>query len=649
MTMTKTEEKFTPSVTQLLERRVRELSTLHEIARAVTSVLDLESVLNRIVEASVYLTNAEEGFLLLVDEATGDLTLRAGKGLGEKASRVMSLKVTDSIAGQVIKTGLPVRMGGFQRDEQYKVKTGYLAKSLVNVPIKSAGRVIGVLAVDHSILSMRSFSDHDVALLSSLADYAAIAIQNAHLFAEASSRAEELAKALEEQTGVKPVFPATDQYQQALEQLVEGLSAQREAMQRSVEGTHQLARDLQTQAQHAEEVSKQLGLWDEEMLNLLPQLEWLTQAGLPLAEQPAAAPATPSPAAPASPTTPGPTADYQLLKHLAEGALVCDAKGVIHDANEAAAKILGKPVSELIGEDLQSILDDPRWERMVGSLRLALAMAGGMRAKPPAPETTLYVNDHIIRAKLVPVHEGQPEAATLIAALFQDVSAENEGWRARDETLADLSHKLRGPMTAIASYSDLLLGDTVGVVDAMQRRYLQRIRQGIQRLEAALNELLEEPDTSGQRTTPAPTYPISAVIHQAVDAAQKVLSLEGVNIIKNIAQDLPSVPMDPNYVNRILADLLTAAGTCTNCGDNVHVGTQVQLEDAQPKHLVILIQSGAAPRRDSSIIDSDENVREAMSLAEGAGGRVWIDDEADGSIVISFLLPIAEPVLSGRP
>jgi K+-sensing histidine kinase KdpD len=186
-------------------------------------------------------------------------------------------------------------------------------------------------------------------------------------------------------------------------------------------------------------------------------------------------------------------------------------------------------------------------------------------------------------------------------------------------------------------------------VDAVQRRYLQRIRQGIHRLEAALNELVEEPDTSGQRTTPVPTYPITEVIHQAVDAAQKVLSLEGVNIIKDIAHDLPSVPMDPNYVNRILADLLTAAGTCTNCGDSVHVGTQVQLEDTRPKHLVILIQSATAPRQDSSIMDSDENIREAMSLAEDAGGRVWIVHEADGRITISFLLPIAEPVLSGRP
>ena len=62
------EEKGNPTATRLLEHRVRELNTLHEIARAVTSVLDLESVLNRIVEAAVFLTNAEEGFLFLVDE-----------------------------------------------------------------------------------------------------------------------------------------------------------------------------------------------------------------------------------------------------------------------------------------------------------------------------------------------------------------------------------------------------------------------------------------------------------------------------------------------------------------------------------------------------------------------------------------------------
>jgi GAF domain-containing protein len=453
------EEKRNPTPTQLLEHRVRELNTLHEIARAVTSVLDLESVFNRIVEAAVFLTNAEEGFLFLVNEESGDLTLRAGKGLGEKASRVMSLKVTDSIPAQVVKTGRPVRMGGMQRDEEYKVKTGYLVKSLLNVPIKSAGQIIGVLGVDHSIASMRSFSDHDVALLSSLADYAAIALQNANLYAEASARADELARALEDRTGKTPEVPSPEEDRRALEQFAQGLRAQREEVLRGIVSTRELAHGLQAQARNAEEIASRLDLWDEEVLGLLPQLEWLAQSGLPHAAAQVSAvadesvPVTGTSAPPATPVS-----ERQILQHLAEGALLCDDKGFIRDANNAAAQILDKPLSALIDTDLQTLIDDPRWGRMVRSLRLALAMGGGGQPTPPAPETTVRIGDHVIHAKLIPIYDTQTGSATITATFLRDISAETEGWRARDETLATLSKKIRGPMTAIASYSDLLPG-----------------------------------------------------------------------------------------------------------------------------------------------------------------------------------------------
>lgn len=637
-------EKHNPATTQLLERRVRELSTLHEIARAVTSVLDLESVLNRIVEAAVYLTNAEEGFLLLVDEESGDLTLRAGKGLGEKAARGMSMKVTDSIAGQVVKTGRPVRMGGFRRDEEYKVKTGYLVKSLVNVPIKSATRVIGVLAVDHSVASMRTFSDHDVALLSSLADYAAIAIENAHLYAKASARANQLAQALEEQTGRTPDVPSPEQDRHALEQFAQGLRAQREEVLRGIEGARKLSHDLRAQAGDAEEVAARLGLWDEEVLGLLPQLEWLARAGLPHA---AAPPPSSEETHPVVDIDVRPTAsisESQLLKHIAEGALLCDAKGLVLQANEAAAQILGKPVTELVSSDLQTITDDSRWERMVGSLRLALALGGSGRHAPPAPEATLYINDRAVHAKLIPIYESQAETASIIA-VFHNISAETEGWRARDEAMAGLSQKLRGPMTAITSYADLLLGETVGAVDSIQRRYLQRIRQGVERIEALLSELGEEPASSARRVTPAPAPPITEIINQAVDAAQKVLSLDGVSVVSDIDEDLPPVQIKAECVSRILADLLAAAGKRTSIGDRVSLSTQVQADNGQPGHLIVLIQDGGAVSQNISSLEEDENIRAAMSLAEDEGGRIWMERTTDGSNLISFLLPVAEPDL----
>ncbi len=636
------EETQKPNSIQLLERRVRELTTLHEIARAVTSVLELDPVLHRIVEASVYLTNAAEGFLLLVDEESGELTLRAGKGLGEKASRVMSIEVDDSIAGQVIETGRPLRMGGFRHDEEYKVKTGYLVKSLVNVPIKSRDQVIGVLAVDHSTASMRSFSDHDVALLLSLANYAAIAIQNAHLFAETAARADELAKALEEQANATSVAFSDDQERLALEKFAQGLRGQREEVLHGIESARRLARDLQAQAQDAEEMARRLGLWDEEMRGLLPQLEWLTQAGLPSALQASASPTEAGPVPAASTSLRALSFDSQLLQHIAEGALLCDSMGFVRQANQAAARLLDKPMTQLINSDLQVITDDPRWERWVGSMLLSLAMGSdGQHAAIPQ-ETTLHVNDRIIHARLLPVDESKTGVFTSILILFRDISAELEGWRARDTSLAAVSRRLRGPMTAIASYTDLLLGDALGTADSIQRRYLQRIQQGVERLAAVLDELGEESVTSRRRIIAVAYDPVAKLINQALDAAQQVLSLDGVDIVRDISQSLPPVHIDAEYVRRVLADLLSAVGARTGVGESVSVSTEVHLESGQRGHLFVLIQGGDTGASDTPPLERDESIRAALALAEDAGCRVWTEHKADGSHLVCFLLPVAE-------
>jgi len=142
------------------------------------------------VEAAVFVTGAEEGSLLLVDQGTGELYLRAARGLGEKFARGFRLRVEDSIAGQVVKTGQPI-LHHTQDEEMLKVKTGYLVKSLVNVPLKAKDTVIGVLGVDNKA-SSKPFTDNDVYLLSALADYAAIAIENAWLYKDIEDKAAQL-------------------------------------------------------------------------------------------------------------------------------------------------------------------------------------------------------------------------------------------------------------------------------------------------------------------------------------------------------------------------------------------------------------------------------------------------------------------------
>lgn len=181
-------------LTEQLKEQVSWLTVLSKIGKSVTSTLDLDLVLRRIVEAGVFLTNAEEGFLALLDEQSGRLFLRAAKNLDQEAIETMRLPVADSMIGQAMRSGKPLRASRGEDDARLKVSTGYLVQNLLHVPILSRGKALGVLSVDNRA-SKRAFTEADEAQLTSLADYAAVAIENARLYEQAQEEIAERQRA----------------------------------------------------------------------------------------------------------------------------------------------------------------------------------------------------------------------------------------------------------------------------------------------------------------------------------------------------------------------------------------------------------------------------------------------------------------------
>ncbi len=176
-------------LTRNLQQRVKELTVLYSIGQSVSALLDLEELLERIVEAAVYITRAEEGFLLLRDQNADELYLRAAKNLGEQRAQRMRMPIEDTLAGQVVRSGKPVRLDKASAGANLKVKTGFLVRAILQVPLTVGNHAIGVLAVDNQ-QAERTFSENDQYLLSALADYAAIAIENARLYSEVKSSEE---------------------------------------------------------------------------------------------------------------------------------------------------------------------------------------------------------------------------------------------------------------------------------------------------------------------------------------------------------------------------------------------------------------------------------------------------------------------------
>jgi two-component system NtrC family sensor kinase len=168
-------------VNKQLQARMSELKTMYALGQALASVLDLDKLLNRVVEASVYLCRSDEGTLYLIDRESGDLYMTAAQGVGDKVSHGFHLRVSDSLVGQVVRSGKPVTINSDAANPDLKVKTGYLVQAIMNVPLKIKGNTIGVLSVANRV-RRRSFTAEDQSRLIALGNYAAAAIENARLY-----------------------------------------------------------------------------------------------------------------------------------------------------------------------------------------------------------------------------------------------------------------------------------------------------------------------------------------------------------------------------------------------------------------------------------------------------------------------------------
>jgi class 3 adenylate cyclase/DNA-binding response OmpR family regulator len=176
--------------TETLQRQQQELNAVHVIGRLTTSLLDLDVVLERLTEIAVHLTDAQESILLLRDQGTDELYLRAAKTLGRELLSNFRMTLDGMGAGRAVRTRRPVLVTG----DQARIIPGRESEALLYMPLQVPDRVIGLLGLS-SRESKDAFSQRDVYLLSTLVDYAAIAIENARLF-ESTANAKSLMDAV---------------------------------------------------------------------------------------------------------------------------------------------------------------------------------------------------------------------------------------------------------------------------------------------------------------------------------------------------------------------------------------------------------------------------------------------------------------------
>lgn len=193
------------------------LEALFEISQALNSSLELETALNTVVEAAIRLTGAERGYLMLFDERTGQLRFQAARGLLDERLDEAAFEVSRSVVYEVARTGEPVVTLNAQKDPRFNDKASianFLLRSIMAVPLRVQGRMLGTLYVDNKTRDI-NFGKSDLALLETFADQAATAIINAQLY-EAQKREAELKQILLEVAQMAQAKTTVAEFAQAL-------------------------------------------------------------------------------------------------------------------------------------------------------------------------------------------------------------------------------------------------------------------------------------------------------------------------------------------------------------------------------------------------------------------------------------------------
>jgi len=169
---------------------IQQLMTCVEIGKALASTLNMEQILVIILKRLNHLIRAKNWTLFLLDPQTRKLRFEVVVGLDKMSLLDMQIRLGEGIAGTVALTGEPMLVPDVHKDPRFSSRvddlTGFVTRSLICLPLKLRGSIIGVLEVvnpeDASI-----FRPDSMPILSIMADYVAIAINNARNYEKIES------------------------------------------------------------------------------------------------------------------------------------------------------------------------------------------------------------------------------------------------------------------------------------------------------------------------------------------------------------------------------------------------------------------------------------------------------------------------------
>lgn len=227
------------------------------------------------------------------------------------------------------------------------------------------------------------------------------------------------------------------------------------------------------------------------------------------------------------------------------------------------------------------------------------------------------------------------------------------------EAIASITQEIRQPMSSIMGYTDLLLGESVGLLGAMQRKFLERVRTAVERMGGLLNDLIQiaalETGTLDLRPTPVD---LVGCVENAVNQVGSGLREKSLALQMDLPEAPPAVLGDEMAISQILLHLLKNAIGASPEGERIHLAVRAEGSDDDGFLMLAVGDAGAGippeelgrvfQRMDPAdrlliegLGDAGVGLSLVKGLSEALGGRVWVESEEGIGSTFTVLLPLA--------
>jgi signal transduction histidine kinase len=227
------------------------------------------------------------------------------------------------------------------------------------------------------------------------------------------------------------------------------------------------------------------------------------------------------------------------------------------------------------------------------------------------------------------------------------------------EVFTSITQDLRQPMSSIIGYTDLLLGETIGILGELQRKFLERVKAAAERMQIMLDDLMQVVFIEGNQLVLKPEkINLGNIIDEAIMATSSQLRDRHISLRVDLPEKLPQFRADRDAMGQIFFHLLKNAGGASPIEGEILLRASMYTENDDQEYMLIQVadQGGGISvediprvfsrsyRADNPIIegvsDSGVGLSIAKTLVEAHNGRIWVDTESGQGSTFSVLIPL---------